>query len=106
MVRVSLRVLLAATLVAADNAAAQPNPSDDIPQHVLDECDEQAMSYEGYDQAILAAAEELAALGVFEKNEFRNVRIGFCDLRGVQGPVATTSCARDTILLDQKYAGR
>lgn len=104
--RLSLMFFSVMTLFAGGRAMAVLNSSDNISREILDQCDEQALAYEDYDAIIAAAAEGLAALGVFTKSEFRGVKIGFCDLQRVQGPVATTSCARDTILLDTKYANK
>lgn len=87
-------------------AMANPISSDEIPEHVLTECDKRAMPLGDSSRIIATAAEELIAMGVFAEAEFNNVKIGFCDLRRVQGPVATTSCARDTILLDSGYAAK
>lgn len=86
-------------------ASADALPSDELPQYVLDACDVQAMSFGEYDKKIAASVEALTDMGVFSAAEFYNVKVGFCDLRRARGPAATTSCARDIILLDSGYAG-
>ena len=62
------------------------------------------MQKDAWAPGIANAADGLSELGVITQNEFRGVKIGYCDLRSVDGPVATTSCGRDIILLDTKYA--
>ncbi len=88
------------------NVAAAPAPSEAMPQHILDACDERASPFGHYDRAIAHAADDLIAMGVFSEEEFHGVKIGFCGLRAAGGPVATISCARDIILLDSGYAAR
>jgi len=80
-----------------------PLPSSALDQGLLAECEANAAAYPNFDPSVQTAIDTLEALGVFGAQEFRNVKIGFCNLRGGNGPVATTSCADDTILLDQKY---
>ncbi|MEM8772840.1 MAG: hypothetical protein AAGD92_14430 [Pseudomonadota bacterium] len=90
-------------LQSFSGVAAQSHASDQIPEAVLDACDRDAEAYEHYDTAIASAANDLIALGVFSKTEFQGVKTGYCDLLKLRGPVGTTSCRRDTILLDEKY---
>lgn len=85
-------------------AIADRKPSDEIPGAFLHACEKVAMQRGAYAPSVAGAADGLSELGVFTKAEFRDVKIGYCDLRSVDGPVATTSCARDIILLDTKYA--
>ncbi|NNE39795.1 MAG: hypothetical protein HKN14_02625 [Marinicaulis sp.] len=94
--------LLIATQFAI-SAGAQPLPSRDIAQDILEGCDAQAFDFDDYDLAVKSATTTLMNLGVFSEAEFRGVKIGFCHLRAANGPVATTSCVDDTILLDEKY---
>ncbi len=84
-------------------ASANAMPADEMPHHILDTCDAQARPFSTYDQNIAASVEALTDMGVFEAAEFHDVKIGFCDLRNANGPAATTSCARDIILLDSGY---
>ena len=86
---------------AADNIG--PLPSSALDQAMLSDCDALARPYGDYQQEVWSAIDALDRLGVFAPEEFRNVRIGICDLRSQNGPVATTSCERNTILLDEKY---
>lgn len=102
MREIILRLSVIAVLITGD-AFAQINPSDQIPQQVLIDCDSKAKSYGRYSPPVAAAKNKLIDIGVFSDSEFRNIKIGFCDLAGVEGPVATTSCELDTILLDKKY---
>ncbi len=87
-------------------AMAEPQPSEQLPNEFLDACDAQAKAFGSYDSVIAKAVNALVAMGVFTETEFHPVTIGFCDLRLVDGPVATTSCARNAILLDSGYAAR
>ena len=80
--------------------------SDEMPQQVLDECDDRANAFGAYDRIIQAATNDLVAIGVFADDEFRGVKVGFCELHRFRGPVATTSCAHDAILLDDKHMSR
>ncbi len=101
-------VLIAAIGVVAgfagdERAIAAPRPADALPASLLEHCDQQAKPFERYARTIGAAASALVDMGVFAEADFRGVKIGFCGLRGAQGPVATTACASDTILLDHKY---
>ncbi|MEM9616828.1 MAG: hypothetical protein AAF936_02615 [Pseudomonadota bacterium] len=75
-----------------------------MPQRILEVCDARAMPFGAYDQKIAASVEALTDMGVFNEAEFYDVKVGFCDLRSADGPAATTSCARDIILLDSGYA--
>ncbi|GEM_PF-2803118 len=101
-----LWALSGAALAAICPANAEPVSSDALPQEILDVCDARAMPFGGYEPAIAAAAADLIAMGVFTSEEFSNVKIGFCGLRDAQGPAATASCARDSILLDIGYAAK
>lgn len=87
-------------------AIAAPLPADVLPQGALEVCDAEAAPFERYNPKILVAVEALAGMGVFDESDFRDVKIGFCDLRRMNGPAATTSCAHDTILMDSGYAGK
>lgn len=98
--------MLSCVLLAANAAAANPLPSEELPQPMLEACEERAAPLGRYDRPIAAAVEALTGMGVFEKAEFRGVKIGFCGLREAGGPVATISCARDIILLDSGYAAK
>ncbi len=84
-------------------AGAQPLPADDLPQTLLTACDEQAKAVGEFAGPIAAAVNELIEAGVFQREAIEGVRIGFCDLRNADGPVAATSCLDDVILLDAKY---
>ena len=78
--------------------------SDNVPQKVLDACDADADG--DYNAPIKSAVQSLIEIGAFTDNDFDGVKIGFCSLRQFDGPVATTSCARNSILLDEKYANK
>ena len=104
--RANFLIIPAIALMVSGHAMAKQNSSGDIPQYILDECDAQAKLYGGNSEQVLAATEKLVALGVFARADFHDVKIGFCDLKGVRGPVASTSCERDTILLDKKYTNK
>lgn len=95
--------LFAVLLAAIAAAEAGTYSSDALPADLLDACDAAAPIYGAYDSQIAEGAATLTRLGVFSEREFSGVRIGFCDLAGAGGPVATTSCTRDTILMDDKY---
>lgn len=82
---------------------AAPQPSESLPDFILSQCEDIAHGYGAYDPIIRDATNGLIALGAFEEEDFHKVKIGFCGLRTLDGPVATTSCAKDTILLDHKY---
>ena len=90
--------------VLTGDAVAQVNPSDHIPSEILVDCDLRAKSYGNYHPSVMSAKTKLLDLGVFSESDFQGIKIGFCDLASVHGPVATTSCELDTILLDTKYA--
>ena len=94
--------LLAAPSSAVENAALA---SDNVPAAILEACETNADPSGAFEPAVAAAIGDLDALGVFIGEDFAEVRIGFCALRAHQGPVATTACARDVILVDEKYAG-
>lgn len=96
--------VISAVMVGTPAAALEQFPSDEIPQDFLDACDARAMPFDAYDPVISDAVNALIDMGVFSQEEFQPVTIGFCDLRSVQGPVATASCARNSILLDSRYA--
>lgn len=103
---VDVCVLIGVLLVAVRPVSANPVSSDEMSQDILNECDARAMPFGMFDRKIADAAKGLTAMGVFEEEEFHNAKIGFCDLRRVGGPAATTSCAGDTILLDRGYAAK
>ncbi len=84
-------------------AKAEALPADELPQTMLTACDDQAKAVGEFAGPIAAAADDLIAAGIFHREQFIGVRIGFCDLRKANGPVATTSCLDDVILLDAKY---
>lgn len=79
--------------------------SDQVPAAILAECERNAKPFNAFDAEVAGAVEDLDALGVFAREDFSAVRIGLCPLRAHQGPVATTACGRDVVLLDEKYAG-
>ncbi len=107
MVQVSVASFLFIVLLAtAPPALAGRVSSDEISEDFLSACDDQAMPFGAYDGEIAAAVTSLTAMGVFAEEDFRDVKIGFCDLSSVGGPVATISCAGDTILLDAGYAAK
>jgi hypothetical protein len=93
----------ASPAIAADAPAAIA--SDQVPAEILRTCEAKAQAFGAYDVAVAGAIADLDALGVFAPEDFSAVRIGLCPLRAHGGPVATTACARDIILLDEKYAG-
>lgn len=104
--RAAIYFLLAAIFAGAPAHSldgAGPLPSSALDQGLLAECEANAAAYSNFDPSVHTAIDRLEALDVFNAFEFGAVKIGFCDLRSVNGPVATTSCAEDTILLDQKY---
>ncbi len=86
---------------AADSSG--PMPSSALDQAMLAECEGHASAYGEYHHEVQSTIEALDRLGVFAPEEFQSVKIGFCDLRRHGGPVATTSCDKDAILLDEKY---
>jgi len=89
---------------AAAPAAAEPMTAAELPQSLLAECDARAAPFGAYAPPIARSVAALEAMGVFRKEEFSPVRIGFCDLAAAGGPVAAAACASDIILLDTKYA--
>jgi len=99
------RFIAALACIAAQSAAsAEPLTADRLPQALLDRCDATAASFGAYPAAVAKSVAALADIGVFKKEEFAPVRIGFCGLVAAGGPVAAASCASDIILLDEKYA--
>lgn len=99
-------VVIVLSLSAISLATASRFSSNELPEDYLDACDNRAKAFGAYDRRIADAADELAAMGVFDIEEFHDVKIGFCDLRKINGPMATTSCVRDIILLDSGYDAR
>ena len=95
---------LAGIFVIATASSAMTIASDAVPPSVLGPCDAAARAQGAYAAEIEAARRSLVALSVFDDAEFEGVRIGYCGLVAAEGPVATTSCADDIILLDEKYA--
>mgnify|MGYP001172364222 CR=1 FL=1 len=91
-------------LAAHAPAGAEPMIADELPQSLLAACDARAAPFGAYAAPIARSVAALDAMGVFRKDEFSPVRIGFCDLVAAGGPVAAASCASDIILLDAKYA--
>ena len=85
--------------VFADDRVA----SDFISQSVLNDCDAQARPSDLYEQRVRDAVDGLIDIGAFAQDDFHDVKIGFCKLRQENGPVATTNCVNDTILMDVKY---
>jgi hypothetical protein len=81
-----------------------PLAADALPPALLAECDARAAAFGAYDAAIAESVAALRAIGVFKREDFAGVRIGFCALKRAGGPVAAASCASDIILLDEKYA--
>ena len=81
-------------------------PADAMDQTLLEACDARANARGAYERPIAAAVEALTGMGVFSPEEFGDVKIGFCALRAAGGPLATTSCAGDIILIDDQYAAR
>ncbi|MEM6537157.1 MAG: hypothetical protein AAF668_05440 [Pseudomonadota bacterium] len=73
---------------------------------LLMSCDAKAQPYGLYKEKIADAVNSLVELGVFDRRDFGGVAIGYCGFRWAGGPVATTSCPTDIILLDEKYAER
>ena len=102
--RVMASVFVFLPLAPLSPAAANPMPSSEIAQDVLAACEARAEPFGGDDRTINEAAMALIDMGVFNATDFSDVKIGFCGLRAARGPVATTSCASDTILLDAGYA--
>ena len=88
----------------ADAAAAEPTPADRLPASLLAECDARTKAPGHYDPPTAAAVRALIEMGVFSSIEFRDARIGFCELQRAGGPVAASSCEDGVILLDSKYA--
>lgn len=90
------------------SAAAAQAPSSTLDEALLSGCEAAARQAKGRSAEsaggpVRAAISSLTALGVFESDEFAGVSIGFCPLRAAGGPVGTTACAEDLILLDDKY---
>lgn len=98
--------VIAMLLLAILPATASRFSSDQLPQDYLNACDDRAKAFGAYDRRIADAADDLTAMGVFKSEELHDVKIGFCDLRKINGPMATTSCTDDIILLDSGYAAR
>ncbi|MBI1393562.1 MAG: hypothetical protein GC152_12540 [Alphaproteobacteria bacterium] len=104
-IAVALALLaLSASPIARAQALAEALPADALAPAFLAECDARAAASGAYDPEIAGAVLALTNLGVFDRDAFEGVKIGFCPLRVAGGPVATTSCADDVILLDVKYA--
>lgn len=101
-----MRFILAIVLIFAVSVPAHSEdrlPSAFLSQSVLEECDRRAKGVGHYPEAIRAAIDGLIDIGAFTDEDFHDVKIGFCSLRREKGPVATTSCAHDTILFDTNY---
>ena len=104
-------VFLTATAVPPAVGAPQfsslqrPLSANDLPASLLNVCDAKAAGMGYYAGPIADAMLVLIELGVLSFDDFRGVSIGFCGLRAAGGPVGTTSCAEDIILLDSNYAG-
>ena len=96
-------VAVVAAPASGEAVAATALSSREISQDLLEACDARAMPFGRYDASIEKSVQALTDLGVFSAQDFENVKIGFCGLRAVNGPAATASCARDTILLDSGY---
>lgn len=87
----------------AGASTAAPIPAQNLAPEVLEQCDASAEKFRSFHPAIKSSARTLIDLGAFTEAEFRNVKIGYCGLRTANGPVATTSCRNDIILLDENY---
>lgn len=96
---------LASSAAAAGSAGAAGLASDKVPADIIAACEAAARPFGAFDAAVETAIGDLDALGVLLREDFSGVRIGFCPLAAHDGPVATTACAADVILLDAKYAG-
>jgi hypothetical protein len=83
--------------------AAQAAPADALPRDLLARCDANAAIIQSAAPAILNSVAALERMGVLNRADFDDVKIGFCPLVEAGGPVATTACASDIILLDEKY---
>ena len=84
--------------------AIEAAPADALPAALLARCDAGAAPFQAYAPAISASAAALLDMGIFSREEFNGVRVGFCPLVAAGGPVAAAACASDIILLDDKYA--
>ncbi|MEZ5917837.1 MAG: hypothetical protein R3C40_09815 [Parvularculaceae bacterium] len=106
MLRRSARSFVLAAMLGGPAVAAAEDgrqASDALAPALLSACDARAARYEELDPALAAAAQALIALAVFTPDDFAGVKAGFCTLRAHGGPVATTACAEDTMLFDEKY---
>ena len=92
--------------LASFSANAAPLSAVKLPPELLAACDEKTKPLENLVGPIRAAADNLINAGIFTAEDFEGVRLGFCELRKANGPVATASCREDVILLDVKYADR
>lgn len=93
-----------ALFVAAAFDLAEPAPADALPPTLLAQCDANTATIESASPAILNSVAALEGMGVLNRADFDDMKIGFCPLVEAGGPVATTACASDIILLDEKYA--
>lgn len=84
--------------------AAQAAPADALPPALLARCDADAAAVSVAAPAIADSVAALEGMGVLNRADFDDVRLGFCPLVEAGGPVAATHCANDIILLDEKYA--
>lgn len=98
--------LLVALAASSPSATAEPTeilPADALPQTFLEACDARVRPFGLFAPPVADAAAALIGIGAFSADEFRAVAIGFCNFSAVSGPVATTACRADAILLDEKY---
>ena len=102
----AIRACLAVSILAVRPSTAEPIPADQLPASLLTACEARSKRFGRYDKPVAEAVDGLIELGVFEQSDFRDVKVGFCELREAQGPVATTACANDIILLDAKYTAK
>ena len=84
----------------AASLPAAPLPADDLDPALLAPCEAAAKPIDAGPQTIAAAFDDLIALGIVTPEDAAGARFGFCGLRRAGGPLATTSCADDTILFD------
>ena len=102
----SIGIAILGLLGASFSVSAAPLSAVELPPALLAACDEKTKPLESLVGPIRAAADNLINAGVLEREDFDGVKLGFCELRKANGPVATASCREDVILLDVKYADR